>query len=74
MIMSLAPMLTAVIGWFFWTRTLSALNILAIVIGMAGIVIAISNRQMKLNIPFQRFFFFISFWRALGPGCWFDIK
>jgi drug/metabolite transporter (DMT)-like permease len=66
LIMSLAPMLTAVIGWFFLDETLSALNILAIVISMAGIVIAISNRQMKLNIPFKGFL--LAFGGALGQA------
>ncbi|MDO9154385.1 MAG: DMT family transporter [Paludibacter sp.] len=51
LIMSFAPMLTSVIGWFFLDEKLSVLNIVAILISMSGIVIAISNRQMKLNVP-----------------------
>ena len=51
LMMSLAPMLTAVIGWFFLKETLSFKNIAAIVISVAGIMIAISSRSMKLNYP-----------------------
>lgn len=51
LIMSLAPMLTGVIGWFFLGEILSPKNILAMTISVAGIIIAISNRKMKLNYP-----------------------
>lgn len=66
LIMSLAPMLTAIIGWFFLGEKLNGLNILAIVISMSGIMIAISNRQMKLNIPFKGFL--LAFGGALGQA------
>lgn len=66
LIMSLAPMLTAVIGWFFLGEKLNRLNILAIVISMSGIIIAISNRQMKLNIPLKGFL--LAFGGALGQA------
>jgi len=51
LMMSLAPMLTAIIGWFFLKETLSLKNIAAIVISVAGIMIAISSRKMKFNYP-----------------------
>lgn len=66
LIMSLAPMLTAIIGWFFLDEKLNGLSILAIVISMSGIMIAISNRQMRLNIPFKGFL--LAFGGALGQA------
>jgi len=51
LIMSLSPMLTAVIGWFFLDEILSTKNILAMTISIGGIIIAISNRKMKLSYP-----------------------
>ena len=55
LIMSFAPMLTAIIGWFFLNEKLSGMNIAGILVSISGIVIAISNRRMKLNIPFKGF-------------------
>lgn len=66
LIMSFAPMLTALIGWFFLDETLTLKNILAIFISIAGIVIAIANRKMKLNIPFKGFL--LAFGGALGQA------
>ena len=66
LVMSLAPMLTAVIGWFFLNEILSAKNIIAIIISVSGIIIAISNRKMKLNIPFKGFL--LAFGGALGQA------
>jgi drug/metabolite transporter (DMT)-like permease len=66
LIMSLAPMLTAVIGWFFLGEILSAKNIIAIVVSVAGIMLAISNRKMKLNIPLKGFL--LAFGGALGQA------
>lgn len=51
LMMSLAPMLTAIIGWFFLKETLSMKDIIAIILSVAGIMIAISSRKMKLNYP-----------------------
>ena len=65
-IMSLAPMLTAVIGWFFLDEILSAKNIIAILISVSGIILAISNRKMKLNIPFKGFL--LAFGGAMGQA------
>jgi drug/metabolite transporter (DMT)-like permease len=53
LIMSFSPMLTAIIGWFFLKEKLTALEIVAILISIAGIITAISNRKMKLNIPLK---------------------
>jgi len=66
LVMSLAPMLTAVIGWFFLDEILSARNIIAIIISVSGIIIAISNRKMKLNIPFKGFL--LAFGGATGQA------
>ena len=51
LMMSLAPMLTAIIGWFFLKETLTLKDTTAIVLSVAGIMIAISSRKMKLNYP-----------------------
>jgi len=51
LIMSLAPMLTAIIGWFFLGEILSMKNIIAIIVSVTGIIIAISNKKMKLDYP-----------------------
>lgn len=66
LIMSLAPMLTAIIGWFLLNETLTLKNIVAICVSMAGIILAISNRKMKLNIPFKGFL--LAFGGALGQA------
>ena len=66
LIMSLAPMLTAIIGWFFLDEILQPKSIIAIVVSVSGIIIAISNRKMKLNIPFKGFL--LAFGGALGQA------
>lgn len=66
LIMSFAPMLTSIIGWFFLDEKLSGLNIIAILISMSGIVIAISNKKMKLNIPLKGLL--LAFGGALGQA------
>ena len=66
LIMSLAPMLTAIIGWFFLDEILSIKNILAIIISVAGIILAISNRNMKLNIPLKGFL--LAFGGSIGQA------
>ena len=53
LMMSLAPMLTGIIGWFFLDEILSPKNILAMVISLSGIILAISNRKMRLNYPIK---------------------
>lgn len=66
LIMSLAPMLTAIIGWFFLDEILSTKSVIAILISLCGIVIAISNRKMRLNISFKGFL--LAFGGALGQA------
>ena len=66
LVMSLAPMLTAVIGWFFLDEILAPKSIIAIIVSLSGIIIAISNRKMKLNIPFKGFL--LAFGGALGQA------
>jgi drug/metabolite transporter (DMT)-like permease len=66
LIMSFAPMLTAIIGWFFLKEKLSGMNIAGITVSITGIVVAISNRKMKLNIPFKGFL--LAFGGALGQA------
>lgn len=66
LIMSLAPMLTAIIGWFFLDEILSPKNIFAIIVSAVGIIIAISNRKMKLNIPIKGFL--LAFGGAMGQA------
>jgi drug/metabolite transporter (DMT)-like permease len=53
LMMSLSPMLTAIIGWFFLNEILSPKNILALFISLIGIILAISNRKMRLNYPIK---------------------
>ena len=66
LIMSLAPMLTAIIGWFFLDEILSFKSIAAILISLSGIIIAISNRKMRLNISMKGFL--LAFGGALGQA------
>ena len=66
LVMSLAPMLTAIIGWFFLDEILAPKSIIAIIVSLSGIIIAISNRKMRLNIPFKGFL--LAFGGALGQA------
>lgn len=66
LIMSLSPMLTGIIGWFFLDEILSLKNIIAVVVSVSGIMISISNRKMKLNIPLKGFL--MAFGGALGQS------
>lgn len=66
LIMSLAPMLTAVIGWFFLDEILDAKSIVAILLSITGIMIVIANKNLKLNIPFKGFL--LAFGGALGQA------
>ncbi len=66
LIMSLHPMLTAIIGWFFLAEILSLKSIIAIFISISGIMIAISNRNMSLNIPIKGFL--LAFGGAMGQA------
>lgn len=66
LIMSFHPMLTALIGWAFLAEILSMMSVIAIFISISGIIIAISNRQMKLNISMKGFL--LAFGGALGQA------
>ena len=66
LVMSLAPMLTAIIGWFFLSEILSLQSILGIIVSVAGVVIAIAGKRLKLNIPLKGFLFALG--GALGQA------
>ena len=66
LIMSLHPMMTAIIGWVFLSEVLSFKNSIAIFISLCGIMIAILNKDMKMNIPFKGFV--LAFVAALGQA------
>ena len=57
LVMSLAPMITAVIGWFFLNEILSAKSILGIVVSVSGIMIAVAGKGLKLNVPLHGFLY-----------------
>jgi drug/metabolite transporter (DMT)-like permease len=66
LIMSFAPMLTAIIGYFFLSEKLSLMNIAGIAISFMGIAIAIANKKLKLNIPLKGFL--LAFGGAVGQA------
>lgn len=66
LVMSLAPMLTAIIGCFFLSEILSFKSIVGIVVSVAGIIIAIAGKKLKLNIPLKGFLFALG--GALGQA------
>lgn len=66
LVMSLAPMLTAIIGWFFLSEILSLKSIVGIIVSVTGIIIAIAGKKLKLNIPFKGFLFALG--GALGQA------
>lgn len=57
LVMSLAPMITAIIGWFFLQEILSFQSILGIVVSVTGIMIAVAGKKLKLNVPLQGFLY-----------------
>ena len=57
LVMSLAPMITAVIGWFFLQEILSPKSIAGIVVSVGGIMIAVAGKNLKLNIPLRGFLY-----------------
>ena len=57
LVMSLAPMITAIIGWFFLQEILSFQSILGIVVSITGIMIAVAGKKLKLNVPLQGFLY-----------------
>jgi len=64
--MSLAPMITAVIGWFFLYEILPVKSILGIVVSVAGIMIAVAGKRLKLNVPLRGFLYALG--GALGQA------
>ncbi len=66
LVMSLAPMITAVIGWFFLQEILSLKSIAGIVVSVAGIMIAVAGKRLKLNIPLRGFLYALG--GALGQA------
>ena len=57
LVMSLAPMITAVIGWFFLNEILSLKSIIGIVVSVSGIMIAVAGKKLKLNVPVKGFLY-----------------
>ena len=57
LVMSLAPMITAIIGWFFLHEILSIKSILGIIVSVAGIMIAVAGKKLKLNVPIRGFLY-----------------
>lgn len=57
LVMSLAPMLTAAIGWFFLEEVLSPKSILGIVVSVSGIMLAVAGKGLKLNVPLHGFLY-----------------
>lgn len=57
LVMSLAPMITAVIGWFFLNEILSPKSILGIIVSVSGIMIAVAGKRLKLNVPVKGFLY-----------------
>ncbi|MDR0421468.1 MAG: DMT family transporter [Proteiniphilum sp.] len=53
LVMSLAPMITATIGWIFLDEILSAKSILGIVTSVSGIMIAVAGKGLKPNVSLQ---------------------
>ena len=66
LVMSLAPMITAVIGWFFLQEILSLKSIAGIVVSVTGIMIAVAGKKLKLNIPLRGFLYALG--GALGQA------
>lgn len=66
LMMSLAPMLTAIIGWYFLSEILSLKSIIGIIVSVSGIVIAIAGKRLKMNIPLKGFLFALG--GALGQA------
>jgi drug/metabolite transporter (DMT)-like permease len=66
LVMSLAPMITAIIGWFFLHEILSFQSILGIVVSVAGIMIAVAGKKLTLNVPLRGFLYALG--GALGQA------
>ncbi len=66
LVMSLAPMITAIIGWFFLHEILSIKSILGIVVSVTGIMIAVAGKKLTLNVPLRGFLYALG--GALGQA------
>ena len=68
LIMSLAPMITAIIGWLFLSEILPVKSILGIIVSISGIMIAVAGKKLKLNIPLKGFLYALggALWQAVG--------
>ncbi len=66
LVMSLAPMITAIIGWFFLNEILSTKSILGILVSVTGIMIAVAGKKLKLNFPLRGLLYAIG--GALGQA------
>lgn len=66
LIMSTAPILTTIIGWFFLNETLGAKSIVAILISVTGVMIVIVNKNLKVKVPAKGILY--AFLGALGQA------
>lgn len=66
LVMSLAPMITAVIGWFFISEYLTPKSIAGIVVSVTGIMIAVAGKKLRLDVPVKGFLYAIG--GALGQA------
>lgn len=66
LIMSTAPILTTVIGWFFLNETLDAQSVFAIMICVTGVIIVIVNKKLKIKVPAKGLLY--AFLGALGQA------
>lgn len=68
LVMSLAPMITAIIGWFFLNEILAFKSIIGIVVSVSGLMIAVAGKGLKLNVPFRGFLYALggAFGQATG--------
>ena len=57
LVMSLSPMFTAIIGWFFLGEILTFKSIIGIVVSVSGLMIAVAGKGLKLNVPLKGFLF-----------------
>ncbi|OJV39602.1 MAG: hypothetical protein BGO29_04445 [Bacteroidales bacterium 36-12] len=57
LIMSLVPVITTIIGWFFLKEVLALKSIIAIIISFSGIVIVIVDKKLKFRMPLKGLMF-----------------
>jgi len=57
LVMNLAPMITAAIGWFFLDEILSMKSILGILVSVSGIMLAVAGKGLRLNVPLHGFLY-----------------